>query len=78
MSDIVSKIIAIEEGELGPLATLETFGELIKSGAISGLQGSWQRAVSEAVANGLITPEGDLTEDARATFGDVEDEEDWS
>ena len=69
--DVVNFIIAAENGELGPLETLEGFGHLVKTGLVNGLQGSWQRAVREAIMNDLITEDGDLTDTARATFGDL-------
>lgn len=75
MSNIVSRIIDIEDGVAGPLETIETFGELVRTGAAHGLQGSWQRAIVEAMKGGLLTPDGDVTEEAYATFGDIENEE---
>jgi hypothetical protein len=60
MSDLVGRIMAYESGELDDTETLELFSELIKSGTIRHLQGAYGRAASDMIADGLLTPEGDI------------------
>lgn len=52
MSDIVGKIIAYENGELGFDETVEFVQELIDTGTIRGLQGSYQRLANALVDEG--------------------------
>jgi len=69
--DLVSDIIAYEQGELSPLQTLELFGYLIESGQAWTLQGSYGRAAQTLIDNGMLTAEGNLTDAAieyTATF----------
>lgn len=71
--DVVGFIIDAESGNLSAMETLEGFGVLLRTGLISGLQGSWQRAVRDAVEGGLLTPDGNLTDHAIAALGDLDD-----
>lgn len=57
--DIVDSIIALESGELDEDGIIELFQELIDSGKISGLQGSYQRTASQLIEAGLCTRKGE-------------------
>ena len=58
--DLVSQIIAYECGELDEAGTLALFSQLIKSGMAWSLQGSYQRAASALIENGIIAPDGTI------------------
>jgi len=62
MSDLLGRMIAYESGEMSDAETLELFSELIKSGTIRHLQGAYGRAASAMIADGLLTPEGEINE----------------
>jgi hypothetical protein len=64
MYDIVSKIMAWEEGELGDRETLEFFADLIKTGQCWSLQGCYGRFAANLIENDLITKEGVVTDKA--------------
>ena len=60
--DVVGAIMDFENGEQSARGTVEMFSHLIKTGTISGLQGTYQRAASDMVEGGWLTPEGDVTD----------------
>jgi hypothetical protein len=61
----VDKIIAYESGELNDMQTLELFAELIAEGGTAwSLQGHYGRTASALIDRGLITSEGQITEEA--------------
>lgn len=60
MTDLVSKIIDFENGELDNDETLELFGELISSGTVWSLQGSYGRTATALIDGGFITEEGEV------------------
>jgi hypothetical protein len=53
--DQVDKIIAYENGELGPEETVTLFQELVNSGLAWKLQGSYGRTAMWMITNGYIT-----------------------
>jgi hypothetical protein len=60
----ISKIIAYENGELDAAETLTLFADLIKTGLAWQLQGSvYGRPAANLIEQGLITPQGQITED---------------
>jgi hypothetical protein len=61
MADLVGQIMAYESGELDAAETLELFSGLVKSGMAWNLQGSYGRAAAALIENGLLTPEGEIT-----------------
>lgn len=67
--DFVGRIMAYESGELDDASTLKLFSELIKSGTIGGLQGSYGRFASLLIANDYLTAEGEITDHAREEMG---------
>ena len=50
--NLVSRIIAYEEGDLDHDEVVELFGELVADGTIWHLQGSYRRALSALVESG--------------------------
>lgn len=58
MTDLVSKIIAYESGELDFGGTLELFSELIKTGKAWELQGCYGRMAKALIDNGYIDSNG--------------------
>lgn len=74
VTDIVDAIIAVEDGTASPLETLETYGLLWKTETVWGLQGSWQRAVLQALDEGLIDETGNVTDHAIDLLGALPEE----
>jgi hypothetical protein len=58
---VVDRIIAYEEGTLPPRDTLELFGELVRSGMVWSLQGSYGRTAQDLITYGYLTKEGHVT-----------------
>lgn len=56
---IMSRIIAYECGEMDQDEALDLLADLIQTGVVWSLQGSWQRAAASAVREGLITEGGE-------------------
>jgi len=52
--NIVDTVIAFENGELNREQVVSLFQELLDTGAIWHLQGSYQRLLLELIAEGLI------------------------
>lgn len=65
---VLDAILTVESGDASPLEVLEAFGVVLRSGAIRGLQGSWQRSVFEALDSDLIDHDGNVTDLARDLF----------
>jgi len=59
--DLVSTIVAFESGELDNANTIVLFSNLIKTGLINQLQGSYGRSARNLVLNGYINNQGDIT-----------------
>jgi len=60
MTDVVDKIIAFESGELDGDGVLDLFAELIASGQVWVLQGSYGRTARDLIEGGWISPEGEV------------------
>ncbi len=58
----VDQIIAFESGELSNEETLQLFSELVKSGTVWKLQGTYGRLAANLIKSGYLTPEGDITD----------------
>ena len=56
MTNLTSKIIAYDEGELDEEQTIELFQELVNTGLAWSLQGSYGRTAQRLIEEGLITP----------------------
>ena len=54
MSEITEKIIAYEDGALNDEETIKLFQDLIDTGFINHLQGSYQRMANYLIAEGLV------------------------
>lgn len=71
-------LMAVEEGTASPLQTLETLGLVHASGMTAHLQGSWGRAVRDAIEAGFVDPEtGNLTDHAIESLGDLDETEEF-
>lgn len=60
----INSIVAYESGELNDAETLQLFADLIKSGEVWWMQGHYGRTASALIDRGLITSEGQITEEA--------------
>jgi hypothetical protein len=72
----VDDIVAYENGDLSALATLELFGALIASGQAWTLQGSYGRAANAFLEEGLIDPDGTITDLAHDRLADIPESDD--
>ena len=68
--DLVSKIMAFEEGVLSFADSLRLFSELTKSGQVWQLQGSYGRDARGLIEAGVMDSEGNLLIDPDATEGE--------
>ena len=59
--DLVTTIIAFESGELSNADTIVLFSNLIKTGLVNQLQGSYGRGARNLVLQGYINNQGDIT-----------------
>lgn len=57
---ILNRIAAYECGELDEDEALELLADLVGSGMVWSLQGSYQRAVRDAIRSGRITESGEV------------------
>ena len=71
--DIVDKIIAYEQGDLGTEETKELFQELVDSGLAWRLQGYYGRVAQRMIDNGdIFSPDaGHPRDKAKPSFGPV-------
>ena len=58
--DIVTNINAYESGMMNDKQTLEFFADLIKTGTVWHLQGSYHRAAHAFIDNGYIKTDGTI------------------
>jgi hypothetical protein len=65
MTDITSKIIAYESGEATTWDILEMYAELIKTGMILGLQGTYQREARHLIDEGIIDQNGNIIDTSK-------------
>lgn len=56
----VDKIIAFENGELDNDGVLDLFANLITSGLVWSLQGTYGRVANDLIEDGWISPEGEV------------------
>ena len=57
---MVNKIIAFEQGELNNKETLELFSELVATGLVWRLQGSYGRTANYLIKSRLLDTEGTI------------------
>ena len=55
MSDLTNQIIAFENGELDEHEIIAFFTQLLNTGVINHLQGSYQRTAAQLIGAGLIS-----------------------
>jgi len=60
MIDLVSRIVAFEQGELGRDAILELFSALVANGQAWTLQGSYGRMAKSLIDNGYLDTSGNI------------------
>ena len=59
--DFVDTIIAFESGELNNADTIVLFSNLIKTGMVNHLQGSYGRGARNLILQGYLNNRGDIT-----------------
>ena len=64
-TDITSKIITFEEGEMNDEQVLDLFSELVKTGMVWELQGSYGRFAKQLIENDFLTEGGEITQHAK-------------
>jgi hypothetical protein len=62
---LIDKIMFYENGELSPAECVYLFAELVSTGMVWHLQGSYGRTAERLIDNGILTRGGDIDE-ARA------------
>ena len=63
--DYFDSIVAYEDGDLDTAGTLELFAFLVREGHAGRLQGHYGRTAHALILDGLISPEGDITDHGR-------------
>jgi hypothetical protein len=58
---IADKLISYECGEMSDAEVIALFSDLIKTGMINGLQGSYQRTAHYLITHGFIDTDGNDT-----------------
>lgn len=61
--NLTSEIIAFETGELDAEGVLSLFAALVQNGYAWRLLGSYGYAAKTLIENGIITPEGEITDE---------------
>mgnify|MGYP000903433249 CR=1 FL=1 len=65
MTDIVDKIIAYEDGDMNGWEVLDLYADLIKTGMILGLQGTYQREARYLIEEGIIDQHGNIIDTSK-------------
>lgn len=71
--DTVFLMIKFEQGVSTNVETLELFSELVKSGVINALQGSYHRMFLTLVEGGFLTTSGEITAWGRSMAEDIDE-----
>lgn len=61
--DVVAKIIQFENGEMSNSEILEFFSELVRTGLINSLQGSYGRAARRFMDAGYLDTQGNILQE---------------
>ena len=59
--DLITTIVAFESGELNDADTIVLFSNLIKTGLVNHLQGSYGRGARNLVLQGYLNNRGEIT-----------------
>lgn len=59
--DLITTIVAFESGELNSADTIVLFSNLIKTGLVNQLQGSYGRGARNLVLQGYLNNRGEIT-----------------
>lgn len=70
MSNYNAVMIAEGVEEASPMEQLQAWAQLIRTGLCWQLQGCFGRMAKSLIDGGLITPEGELTDEALAQVGE--------
>lgn len=62
MTDVVSKIMDFESGQLDSEEVLDLFSDLVRTGMAWQLQGSYGRTAHSLIEAGFLTEDGDRTD----------------
>jgi len=73
LTDLVTKIMQWESGEMSEKDTIEFFAELIKSGKAWSLQGCYGRTAHSLIESGIIDSNGDITQKAKDLMAQSEE-----
>jgi hypothetical protein len=68
---MLDQIIAYENGELSYGETVELFSQLVKSGRVFNLQGHYHRVAVNLIQDGVLDPEGNITQAFRELEADL-------
>ena len=60
MTDIINKIISYEAGDIHGWEVLDLYADLIKTGMILNLQGTYQREARHLIEEGIIDQNGHI------------------
>ena len=63
MFDVISSIIAYEDGELSGIEIINLFSDLIKSGMVWTLQGSYGRTANDLIDAEILSQDGEINQD---------------
>jgi hypothetical protein len=74
LTDLVTKIMRWENGEMTERETLEFFAELIQSGTCWHLQGCYGRTANDFIQSGLIDDKGNITQKGKNLLNQSEEE----
>lgn len=69
--NLTTALLDYEAGDLGPGETLALFGELVRTGVASQLQGAYGRTAAAFITAGFLTQEGEITPLGRAFSTDM-------
>lgn len=65
MTDIVDKITAYESGDIYGWEVLDMYADLIKTGMILNLQGTYQREARHLIEEGIIDQHGNIIDTSK-------------
>lgn len=72
--NVVDALMRLEDGALSNEETLDAFAALIADGTINSLQGAYGRHAHALIANGYLTPDGEVTVWGRMCAREIDDQ----